>query len=60
MAEKDDSKSNPVTTNPNNKIIKDITYIEKNPQTDDATSFSTFLVPIFRDITALDVSFFAN
>ena len=32
MAEKDDSKSNPVTTNPNNKIIKDITYIEKTPR----------------------------
>ena len=53
IAEKEDSKSNPETTKPSNKIINEITYIEKKPHTEAATSFSTFLVPIFKDMTAL-------
>ena len=51
IAEKADSKSKPVTSKAKSRITKEITYIEKNPQTEEATSSSTVLDPIFKEKT---------
>ena len=51
IAEKADSKSNPVTSKPKSSMTNEITYTEKNPQTEEATSSSTVLDPIFKEKT---------
>ena len=49
--EKAVSRSRPDINTAKSKITNDITYIEKNPQTEVATLSSTLLVPTFKVTT---------